>query len=251
MKKLIFALTALFLAHPLSRTLAADSSHSHSHSNSGWQQQYAQLLKKYDTLTGVRYAAWKKDKRDLDKIQAVVDAIAHTKTKGMSKDDQMAFYINAYNAWILHEALLKYPTSSVKDLFFRFFLDKKIIVSGQRMSFNHLEKSIIRSKFKTPLVHFALNCASRSCPALYNKPYTGKDIHATLESRAADYVNSESSVRVTKDGVELSMIFKWYKDDFKKEGGVIAFINKYRKTPLPKHAKISYQDYNWDINKAE
>ena len=83
---------------------------------------------------------------------------------GFSKQEQLAFYINAYNAWILHEALGKYPTKSVKDLLFTFFTGQRIKVAGEKMSFNHLEKDIIRPKFGEPRVHCALNCASRSCP---------------------------------------------------------------------------------------
>src|SRR5438105_8946607 len=131
-----------------------------------WMESYDRLLKKYVTPAGVKYAAWKANTSDLQEVQKVVEEIGAANVSSMNKSDQLAFYINAYNAWILHEALGKYPTKSVKDVLFTFFTSKRIKVAGQQMSFNALEKDTIRSKFGEPRVHFALNCASRSCPPL-------------------------------------------------------------------------------------
>ena len=118
-----------------------------------WIQTYNGLLGKYVTNGGVKYAAWKNNPADMQAIQQVVDGIAQEDVSGLSKKEQLAFYINAYNAWILHEALGKYPTKSVKDLLFTFFTGQRIKVAGEKMSFNHLEKDIIRPKFGEPRVH--------------------------------------------------------------------------------------------------
>jgi hypothetical protein len=171
----------------------------------------------------------------------------------MEKKAQLAFYINAYNAWILHEALGKYPTKSVKDALFTFFTSKRITVAGQQTSFNVLEKETIRSKFNDPRVHFALNCASRSCPALSRQGFTGGNLDSQFETLAKGYVNSDKGVRfnAANKAADLSKIFDWYKDDFKGEGGPVAFINKRRSSPIPADAKISYQDYDWGLNEAK
>ena len=211
-----------------------------------WQQDYAALLKKYVTPDGVRYAAWKNNGEDMAAIQRIVDGIA-AQTKG----NDLAFYINAYNAWILHEALAKYPTKSVKDALFTFFTAPRITVAGEKMSFNHLEKDIIRSRFHEPRVHFALNCASRSCPPLLSEPFNERSLDGQFEKLARGFVNSDRGVLVTKDGVELSKIFDWYKEDFGGASGEIAFINKRRAKPIPPDAKISYQEYNWNLNVAK
>jgi hypothetical protein len=217
-----------------------------------WTDTYDRLLKKYVSGGGVKYAAWKTSAGDLKDLQTVVDGIATANISSMGRNEQLAFYINAYNAWILHEALDKYPTKSVKDTFFTFFTGKRIKVAGEQTSFNALEKETIRSKFSEPRVHFALNCASQSCPPLSTDAFRGGNLEAQLEKLSRNFVNTPKGVSY-QDGAktaEFSKIFDWYKDDF-KEGGPIAFINKRRSKPLPNDVKISYQDYNWALNEVK
>lgn len=221
--------------------------------SSKWSDTYGKLLGKYVTSSGVQYAAWKGNAEDLKAIQQVVDGIAHEDVARLSKKKQLAFYINAYNAWILHEALGKYPTQSVKDLLFTFFTSNRITVAGTPMSFNHLEKDIIRPKFGDPRVHFALNCASRSCPPLNPEPFRGEKLDEQLDHLATAFVNSPKGVDYlpAQKSAALSAIFDWYKDDFKTAGGVLAFINKRRSEPLPNDIKVTYQDYDWSLNEAK
>ena len=116
-------------------------------------ESYNRLLGKYATSGGVKYAEWKANAADMQALQGVVDGIAKENVSAMEKKAQLAFYCNAYNAWILHEALEKYPTKSVKDALFTFFTSKRITVAGQQTSFNALEKETIRSKFGDPRIH--------------------------------------------------------------------------------------------------
>jgi len=220
--------------------------------SSPWTADYNRLLSKYVTPGGVKYAEWKNNAADLQTLQKVVDAIATENIGGGAGKDALAFYVNAYNAWILHEALAKYPTSSVKDTLFTFFTSKRIKVAGQQTSFNALEKETIRSKFGDARIHFALNCASRSCPPLNPEAFTGAKLDAQFEKLSKSFVNSEKGVRLSDDksSAELSKIFDWYKEDF-REGGPIQFINKRRATPLPADVKIAYQDYDWALNDAK
>lgn len=185
-------------------------------------------------------------------LQTVVDGIGSANVGAMSRNDQLAFYINAYNAWILHEALEKYPTKSVKDALFTFFTSKRIKVAGEQTSFNALEKETIRSKFSEPRIHFALNCASQSCPPLSSEAYRGGNLDSQLERLSRSFVNSPRGVAWQEGAktAELSKIFDWYKDDF-KDGGPVAFINKRRSKPLPADVKISYQNYDWALNEVK
>lgn len=239
---------ALFVAFLLASISVVQADQSPS-----WISTYQKLLGKYVAHGGVRYAVWKGNAEDMKAIQQVVDAIAQEKISGLGKKEQLAFYINAYNAWILHEALGKYPTKSVKDLLFTFFTGQRIKVAGEPMSFNHLEKDIIRPKFGDPRVHFALNCASQSCPPLNPEPFRGEKLDAQLDNLATAFVNSPKGVdyQPAKKTAALSAIFDWYKDDFKSAGGPLAFINKRRHEPVPNDAKITYQNYDWSLNEVK
>ena len=215
-----------------------------------WQADYARLLKKYAASGGVKYAEWKANAADVKALQDVVDGIAAAPASTAKSKEQLAFHLNAYNAWILHEAVAKYPTKSVKDLAFTFFLTNRLTVAGTKMSFNRLEKDIIRPRFAEPRIHFALNCASRSCPPLRTEPYDAAQLDAQLDEQARLYVNSPSGVKPEGDGVALSKIFDWYKEDFGGDAGVAALLKKYR-SGKSDFKKISYQEYDWGLNETK
>lgn len=107
-----------------------------------WVETYGRLLKTYVTPTGVKYSEWKKNDTDVKALAGVTEAIGKKSADSLGKNEQLAFYINAYNAWILHNALEKYPTSSVQDTFFRFFTADNI--PGRRQA-NQFQKTRRRS----------------------------------------------------------------------------------------------------------
>lgn len=217
----------------------------------GWVETYGKLLNTYVTPTGVKYAEWKKNDGDVKALKSVVEAIGNEQAGSLDKNQQLAFYINAYNASILNGALEKYPTKSVKDTFFRFFTADNIKVAGQQTSFKKLEDNVIRGKFRNPGVHFALNCASRSCPPLNREPFSGDSLDGKLDELARAFINSEKGVRFNESSktAEVSAIFDWYKGDF--PGGALAFINKHREKPLPEGTKLTFQKYDWSLNEAK
>ena len=219
-----------------------------------WQKDFDALLKKYVSGGGVRYAAWKANAEDMAALDKVVTAIGAESPSG-GRNDKLAFYINAYNAWIIDQVLEKYPVKSVKDLapLFGVFTGKRIQLGGEKMSLNHLEKDLILKGIGEPRAHFAVNCASRSCPVLIPAAYNGATLDATLNERARAYVTSPLGVQLSKDGktAQLSSIFKWYTDDFKPAGGAVPFINKFRPQPLPADVKVDFQDYDWSLNEAK
>ena len=151
------------------------------HAESGaWQKDFDALLQKYVSNGGVRYAAWKSNGADVAALNKVVAAIATDGPSG-GRYDKLAFYINAYNAWIIHEVLEKYPIKSVKDLapLYGVFTGERIELGGEKMSLNHLEKDLILKGIGEPRAHFAVNCASRGC-GHYSAAYTGATLDATL-----------------------------------------------------------------------
>jgi Protein of unknown function, DUF547 len=215
-----------------------------------WQGEYARLLGKYVAPSGVRYADWKANPQDMAALQEVADAIAKAAPSSAKTPEQLAFYINAYNAWILHEVLERYPVKSIRDPLFTFFTSKRIVVAGTKTSFNNLEKGIILAGFKEPRAHFALNCASRSCPPLRTEPYVAAKLDAQLDEQARIFLNSELGVKGSGKSAEVSKIFDWYQSDFGGDAGVMATIRKYRKAKFDAKA-LNYQDYDWALNDAK
>ncbi|MGK0185774.1 MAG: hypothetical protein ACI9R3_001555 [Verrucomicrobiales bacterium] len=218
-----------------------------------WVDEYDGLLKKYVTDKGVRYEAWYQSKTDRAELAKVIDAISTQSLGGKGRDERLAFYLNAYNAWILHRILKDYPTDGPGGGGFfgrnRFFKSDDLKVAGKETSFHDLENDIIRPTFNEPRIHFALNCASKSCPPLHTKAFRKETLDTTLTALATAFVNTNSSgVKVTSGGkkVAISKIFDWYEDDFK--GGPVKYINGYRKDKLSSKVKVSFQDYYWTLN---
>ena len=138
----------------------------------------------------------------------------------------------------------------MKDALFTFFTGSRIVVAGEKMSFNKLEKEIIRPRFNEPRIHFALNCASRSCPPLRAEPYVAAKLDTQLDDQGRSYVNTDRGIKASGDAAQLSKIFDWYKEDFGGDAGVTALLNKYR-GGKGTFKKITYQDYDWGLNEAK
>lgn len=220
-----------------------------------WQREYDALLKKYVENGSVRYAAWKANRADLVALDRVVNAIGNESPEGLSRNEQLAFYINAYNAWTIRLVLDKYPIKSVKEhsLLWGIFTRKLIRLGGKKMSLNYLEKEIILKRFKDSRAHFAINCASRSCPPLNAGAYEGQSLDQELNQRTKSFTMNSLGVQPGKDGqsVKVSRIFKWYDEDFKRSGGTVDFINHARPQSLPSDTKLEYQEYDWGLNEAK
>ncbi len=187
-------------------------------------------------------------------LEGVVAGIASEDASALRGDAKLAFYINAYNAWMLDQVLQAYPIENVTEIapLWGVFTNKRIRVAGETMSLNHLEKDIIFKEFRDPRVHFAINCASRSCPPLLEEPFNGERLDEQLDAVVTEGVsNNPLTVKVEGDTVEVFEVFKWYAADFERAGGTKAFINQYRDEPLPDGAKIEFMDYDWSLNQAK
>lgn len=213
---------------------------------------YAELLQKYATPTGVRYAAWHKNAGDLKKLKGVTDFYATTTPPVSSKEANLAWHLNAYNAWILQNVFAKYPTKGPLDESPQFFDQADIVISGSKTSFNHFEQKVIRPTFQDPRVHFALNCASTSCPPLHVTPFAAETLDADLDRLASAFINSDA-VQVTygNQTVRVSKIFDWYAADFGGKENVLAYVNQYRTSKLPDSSELAFLDYDWSLNEAK
>ena len=157
----------------------------------------------------------------------------------------MAFWINIYNAYTLMTIVEHYPVGSIMDIDNgQTWEIARAVVGGRNYTLNEIEHEILRSTFRDPRIHFALNCAAVSCPPLMNKAYRGASLETTLEDRTRSFIRSPHN-QITAFKARLSEIFKWYKSDF---GDPLAFINRYVETKVLAAAAISYIPYDWSLN---
>lgn len=163
-----------------------------------------------------------------------------------SKNETLAFWINAYNAFTIKLIIDNYPVKSIKDI--KNPWDKKFFTIGNKtMSLNHIEHDILR-KLDEPRIHFAIVCASVSCPKLKNKAFTASELNTELTKAAVEFLSDASKNTISKNSLELSKIFQWFTKDFKQHGSLIDFLNQYTETEISDNAVIKFKDYNWSLN---
>jgi len=205
------------------------------------------MLKMYIDVKGnVNYKKFKENEEMLDDF---LEVLAETKIdKSWTEKDKIAFWINVYNAYTIKLILNNYPVESIKDI--RKPWDRKFfIIDGEYLSLGAVEHEILRKKFTEPRIHFAINCASKSCPRIVQIPYTGKNLEKLLERQTKEYINNAAVNDVNKKSYELSKLFSWFSKDFKKaEGSVINFINKYSLVPISNQTNKGFKNYDWALN---
>ena len=113
------------------------------------------------------------------------------------------------------------------------------------MSLNDIEHKIIRPKFNDARVHFAVNCAAKSCPKLLNEAYVGTKLEEQLDSQTRWFVNHKTFNQLTKSSIKLSKIFEWYAADF---GDLIEFLNEYSSVNINDSESITFIEYDWKLN---
>ena len=215
---------------------------------------YGGLLKKYVDMGVIDYRGFKAEEKTLDRYLQALEAID---TESLSRTEQFAFYINAYNAWTIKLILSAYPkVKSIKDLgsLFKSPWKKKICrIDGDLLTLDNIEHDILRPRFKDPRVHFAINCASRGCPPLRADPYEGPILDRQLDEMTSAFINDPRRNRLEGPTLYVSKIFDWFAADFKE--GIIRFFLKYAKGDLKKQleakrgrTKIEYLDYDWALN---
>jgi len=209
-------------------------------------QVWNQILAKHVTVDGkVDYTGVKADPsfaRYISTLQAT------TVNDNWTREQKMAYWINVYNAFTIKLIIDNYPIESITKLEKPW--DKPFIKIGtSAYSLNQIENDILRTKFKDPRIHFAVNCASFSCPILSNQAYTASNLESQLDKMARQFVNDPLRNKLSGSSAEISKIFEWYAADFGSAIGLIDFLNKYASKPLAKNARITYMEYNWNLNK--
>ncbi len=207
------------------------------------------LLRKYVSSTGkVNYKGFKTEKAKLEKYVKQLQT-EYSALKSWSKNKQLAFWINVYNAHTIKLILDNYPVSSIKDINGGKPWDKMFIqLGGKSYSLNNVENDIIRKRYKEARIHFAVNCAAVSCPKLMNQAFTESNLNRKLTQMTKEFLANTAKNQLSKDEIKISKIFEWYMTDFTKSSNIIPFIQKYANTEINDDAKVSYNNYNWDLN---
>ena len=175
-----------------------------------------------------------------------------------TRDEKLVFWINTYNILAAKMVVDHFPIKSIKDIggFFSPVCKKNVgNVAGRERTLDEIEHKILR-KLDEPRIHAAIVCASVSCPDLRLEAFKVETLNKQLNHQIKEFLkSSEKGMKIDKKGgrVYLSSIFKWFEDDFESRGGVLNFISKYVSPKVAKelvrsNIKVSYLDYNWDLN---
>ena len=217
---------------------------------------YGELLKKHVRDGRVDYAGFKTEEVKLDRYLKILENV----DPGiLSRNEQFAFYINAYNAWTIKLILSGYPgVTSIKDLgsLLKSPWKKKIVrIDGKVITLDHVEHEILRPRYKDPRVHFAINCAAKSCPPLRPEPFNGNILERQLDDSTRSFINNPQSYRLDDSELYVSRIFKWFSEDFNED--IFGFFLKYATGNLKKELKsksertvVQYLEYDWSLNEV-
>ena len=162
----------------------------------------------------------------------------------------LAFYVNAYNLLALNMVVTHRPSKSIKDIgnFLRPVWQRSAgKVDGQSVTLADIEHRHLRTRGDAR-IHFAIVCASVSCPDLRTEPYRAATVESQLNDQVRRFLaNPHKGMRVTQDAVHVSQIFDWFAEDFASSGGVTSFIGRYLSVPAGREV-VADIDYNWRLN---
>lgn len=203
------------------------------------------LLKTHVSKNGnVDYYGFQKDK---EKLSDYIDLLSKNFVKDYwTKEQKLAYWINAYNALTI-DLILRNPTvKSIKDIEKPW--DQRLWKLGDKWySLNEIEHQILR-KMEEPRIHFAIVCASVSCPKLQNEAFIAENLDEQLTRATKEFLSDPSKNILSENSLNLSKIFKWFAKDFKQGQSLVEFLNNYSDIEISKSAAIRYLDYNWDLN---
>lgn len=214
-----------------------------------------ELVGKYVTEEGkVDYKGFVKDSVRLNEYLSILSS-SHPNDANWNRSERLAYWLNAYNAFTVQIVTRNYPQKSIKDIkngipFVNTVWDIKFIkIENETYDLNNIEHGIVRPRFEEPRVHFALNCASISCPRLRNEAYHPEKLEEQLTDQAKYFLTNPIKNKITAERAQLSKLFTWFKGDFTKNSKSLKdFINQYSEVKLTNATDIDYLDYDWNLN---
>lgn len=207
------------------------------------------LQAKVSNKGNVDYQSFAKNKAEL---QNYIQSLAKVNTTALSKNEKLAFWINAYNALTIDQIVRNYPIASIQKIANGKVWDQALPYNfgGKTLTLNDIEKKILLGgDLFDARIHFAVNCAAISCPTLSNHAFTGDNVQEMLTTNTKAALANPSFNKISEKSAAISKLFDWYKADFvKAEGSVVKFVNKYSSTKISDKTKITYLEYNWGLN---
>lgn len=217
----------------------------------------------------VDYRKLKEQPAQLETYVKELGAVPEADYKLWSKPDQLAFWLNAYNAFTVKAivdhypirarglAALRYPKNSIRQI--PGVWDKlRWSAAGRQVTLDEIEHKIVRPGFGEPRAHMALVCAALGCPPLRREPYAGNTIEPQLDDQARTFLASPRGLRVDRERgeVRISSIFKWFAEDFGGEKGALEFVARHAPAAERDYLrsgrfKVRYLDYDWTLNDRE
>jgi len=232
---------------------ACSPSHYRSKAEPPTHELFDALLQKYVDKSGqVDYANLQEDTLSLKAYLQVLENHPPDEVR-WSKEEQMAYWINAYNAYTLLLICRHYPLKSIKDIspgwsFINSTWDIRFIqIGGHSYDLNEIEHNILRKKFGDARIHAAINCASVSCPKLARRAYKPEQLDEQLDASMHNFLTDTLRNKVRPELLQISSIFSWFSSDF-KQPDLRSFIKKHTGIPVEEHARIEYLPYHWQLN---
>jgi len=222
------------------------------------------LSKYYDPAKGMDYKGLKA--KDAATLSSLRQSLAKVNVGSLTPKEQLAYWINLYNVNVVGVVVDNFPVKGIRDIstdpIVRLNVFKKDYVpfGNGKMSLNDVENTKIRDGFKDARIHFAINCAAKSCPPIRPEAFTGARVDAQLDDQARKFLNGPNGVRLEKKGdtlvIHTTKVMDWFGKDFDQwGGGKVAFLRKYVTEDKArtidaagKKIKIEFAAYSWDLN---
>jgi hypothetical protein len=240
------------------------------------------LLQSYVSADGrVDYDRWHQSSSTTQQLNSYLAAVSQfspnaTPERFSQRNDELAYWMYGYNAYVIKSILDHWPLESVTDVKapleavkgLGFFYQQRFSFGGEYMNLLDVENKQIRKKYQDPRIHFFLNCASESCPVARPDLPIGEDLDQLLAQATVDFINDPENVSIDHDNklIQLSTIFKWYESDFVNHvrldgelvgNGLIAYVSRYASDELAEGLtqagdyEVQFREYDWGLNATD
>ena len=220
---------------------------------------FDRLLKKHVDESGL--VDYQKFNKDQPLLRQYLNSLSRNEPDSIlwTESEQIAYWINLYNAFTTELILDHYPLESIRDIgtkipivFGKSAWDIDFINIGKTTyTLDQIEHQILRKQFNDPRIHFALVCAAASCPDLRREAYVAEKLDSQLNSQAVIFLSNPLKNDIGTEKSTISEIFKWYENEFTKDGTLIDYLNQFSRSTISPNAEIDYFKFDWSLNEMK